>query len=1175
MAKTSTNLTNLIKQHIIDKYEFVKKDIRLDEYKDTKYNKKQEHWIWWFFPTLKEGDSDTLDKTSIILTDEFIDELLTNEKHMVLWTKILNRICNKLVKHNYKNLSDFFTRDIDVVRIRSFIYIFLHVYQFKLIVVPEFRNAIIRLKRFDVSFDQGISDIMRDYAEKWIPSKKKIFYDSVKIDQSNFEKNKNVFYKYTYDKIVESVKKLYPDSDSDKQYYWIRELIEQYNFIYDYDNITSVECREQLLNRMLTVAKLELSVETTINDPTKTIYALSDIHADIQAFIISLRDCAKVIDKDDYNPNVEDPYLNYMLEKDLNTEEEQYDTSLGYRWIKPNTYVVICGDILDGARLRQDESGNLFPQKVKQEHDYLQSEIKLLMFINELNRQAIEKGSRIFKIMGNHDMENIKGTAKFIDDYNSKWITTTQEPNHYYKKLKRNIVFTYNKIGFNILMKYNLYFGLVINNNLFVHGNMSIYRGDDTVKSPKDIIEMYDTINKKINNQEYSINQWAKIIYKEVFVDKLMQLITNDINWKENCNNDKIKKIIDTIHYGTFKLTDLTELLKIKNYTIDNIANIIYNLITRYFVEIDIFKNKPSLEIYENVNHTQWYDCNDKGSEDEKGECLIKELYRSFYTWDTLWSREHIPENIDKRNDKKDWCNIIEQQLTNLDIKRLIVGHCPQSNINRIKYDNLKTLSKLQIEDAVSMKFSKEIATGSGDGSKIGQIAGITGECVIDNNDFLVYHVDIASSRAFDSSSLPTQDVEGNDRNLEIMGRTPQVLEIISDAVTAVSAVSVIKSKETNTRLHQPRKEWDEKLGKLELEKIKLLFVKFTKEGSDTDFADIKYYDKYVTNDKKNNNNKVVLTNGANEDILCSGAGTSNALRKIFNTAPNSNTFCLRENMKNIYKPNDTLFNGKKHIKKNKDPFIHKTVEYPLGSVFYENNTGNSSNIVSNYIEGCYHIRGYVISSNTDLEKEFSPIVEEYYGEILEDFAKNKRATVLHLAQSPGHTYGASPITTNAMLSAIKKFKTKYEKDISEFYRFTVIIDSNEDLYKNIEPELESEPKPIIIIPPKPKVIPPKPNVILPKPDISNNKLFLKHIYQMLLHHMLKYEQYCSKYGIESSNQLSYDYILGQMTDGSLSGGNYLDLYIKNKHNYEQFSKMYYYETYRKNKLMYDDLINN
>jgi len=904
---------SLIKQHIIDKYEFVKKDIRLDEYKDTKYNVKQEHWIWWFFPTLKEGDSDTLAKTSIILEDKFIDELLKGNDHMVLWTKILNRICNKLVKHNYKNLSDFF-RYIDVVRIRSFIYIFLHVYQFKLIAVPEFRNAIIRLKRFDASFDEGIRDILLKHSNIWILPKNKIIDKSTgkEIDQSEFDTSKNVFYTYTYDKIVESVKKLYPDPYSDKQYYWIRELIEQYNFIYDYDNITSVECREQLLNHMLTVAKLELSVETTINDPTKTIYALSDIHADIQAFIISLRDCAKVISKDDYNPNVEDPYLNYMLEKDLNTEEEQYDTSLGYRWIKPNTYVVICGDILDGARPKNTIFGIVL-QKDRQEHDYLQSEIKLLMFINELNRQAIEKGSRIFKIMGNHDMENIKGTATFIDNYNSKWITTTQEPNHYYKKLTRNIVFTYNKIGFNILMKHNLYFGLVINNNLFVHGNMSIYRGDNTDNSPKNIIEMYDIINTKINNQKYSINQWAKIIYKEVFVDKLMELITGDDIWQQHYNHDNIKKIIDTIHYGTFKLTDLIELLKIKNYTINNIHIIIDNLIALYFIEKNKFKYKPSLEIYKNVKHTQWYDCNYKGSDAEKGECLIKVLYKSFYTWDTLWSREHIPENIDNRNDNKDWCATIKQQLTDLKIKRLIVGHCPQSNYNKKRYDNLKTLSILQVEDAVSMKFSKEIATGSGDGSNIGQIAGITGECVIDNNDFLVYHIDIASSRAFDSSSLPTLDIEGNERNLEIMGRTPQVLEINKDIV------SVIKSKETNTRLHQHREDWEIKLGKL-------------------------------------------------------------------------------------------------------------------------------------------------------------------------------------------------------------------------------IV------------------KPLLVLP----------KVVLP--DISNNKLFLKHIYQMLLYNILKYEHYCSKYGIENSNQLSYDYIFEQMTDSSIAGGNYIDLYIKNKHSYEQFDNMYYFEIYKNNKSMYQKL---
>lgn len=53
MAENPTS-TDLIKKHITEKYEFVKKDIRLDEYKDKKYDTKQEHWIWWFFPTLKK-----------------------------------------------------------------------------------------------------------------------------------------------------------------------------------------------------------------------------------------------------------------------------------------------------------------------------------------------------------------------------------------------------------------------------------------------------------------------------------------------------------------------------------------------------------------------------------------------------------------------------------------------------------------------------------------------------------------------------------------------------------------------------------------------------------------------------------------------------------------------------------------------------------------------------------------------------------------------------------------------------------------------------------------------------------------------------------------------------------------------------------------------------------------
>ena len=107
------------------------------------------------------------------------------------------------------------------------------------------------------------------------------------------------------------------------------------------------------------------------------IFALSDIHADIDALIISLRDCAKVIRKNPtkYNTtnnygiefsdvdsetnirkNNNDEFLEYLLQLNLNNAGDEKifndNLDLGYEWIGGNSHVVIVGDILDGARIK-------------------------------------------------------------------------------------------------------------------------------------------------------------------------------------------------------------------------------------------------------------------------------------------------------------------------------------------------------------------------------------------------------------------------------------------------------------------------------------------------------------------------------------------------------------------------------------------------------------------------------------------------------------------------------------------------------------------------------------------------------------------------------------------------------------------------------------------------------
>jgi hypothetical protein len=154
------------------------------------------------------------------------------------------------------------------------------------------------------------------------------------------------------------------------------------------------------------------------NNTIKKIYALGDLHGDIMSLIIMLRDCCKVIRKkpitgssssssstietgeeielkDTINvlnqPSPIKDKGNLIIDLDIWKD----NADLNYEWIANDTYVVLCGDLIDNARGLPNDG--FFPLE----------EIKLLMFINKLNEQALAKNSKIIKIIGNHDFANL------------------------------------------------------------------------------------------------------------------------------------------------------------------------------------------------------------------------------------------------------------------------------------------------------------------------------------------------------------------------------------------------------------------------------------------------------------------------------------------------------------------------------------------------------------------------------------------------------------------------------------------------------------------------------------------------------------------------------------------------------------------------------------------------
>jgi len=252
---------------------------------------------------------------------------------------------------------------------------------------------------------------------------------------------------------------------------------------------------------------LEFGFETVINDPSiKKIYSFSDIHADMDTLLICLRDCAKVIIKkadheyvylpgQQYVPGQYDENANTLCHMDISEGDGTYTDDLNYVW-NPEAIgvcVVIIGDILDGSRGERsylkyspdakDPSKNV---EMRPTNYRPQIEIKIYRFINRLMRQARSYGSRLIKLLGNHEIGNISGTSSLISNYSFR--EDSDKPN-YYRGFDRQNVFQKDNLGFNLIMENGNGIIVIINGNVFVHGQLV----DDYN------LEYYEAINNFLN----------------------------------------------------------------------------------------------------------------------------------------------------------------------------------------------------------------------------------------------------------------------------------------------------------------------------------------------------------------------------------------------------------------------------------------------------------------------------------------------------------------------------------------------------------------------------------------------------------------------------------------------------------------------------------------------------
>jgi hypothetical protein len=217
---------------------------------------------------------------------------------------------------------------------------------------------------------------------------------------------------------------------------------------------------------------------------------------------------------------------------------------------------------------------------------------------------------------------------------------------------------------------------------------------------------------------------------------------------------------------------------------------------------------------------------NNNNNFQDKLEIWIKVLneYNSGFgpLWDREWAREDkIYERIISGKQIEYCDNTIKKEIEKFlgtrDINniRVILGHCPQYGSSTRNLNSITMVNKISSDQQSKTYSSEKIHVGKIDANNQDTIFGITMQCSKpkknNKTDFFVYHVDIGSSRGFDSKYSLIQNIQ--DENRHLFSRTPQILSIDQN-----ENITIIKSKMKNTRIHLPRHHYEEMIkGKPEL----------------------------------------------------------------------------------------------------------------------------------------------------------------------------------------------------------------------------------------------------------------------------------------------------------------------------------------------------------------------
>ena len=288
------------------------------------------------------------------------------------------------------------------------------------------------------------------------------------------------------------------------------------------------------------------------NKNFSNIFAIGDIHGDIIPLIVCLRDCCQVIKKKtNFNFTQEqfDSDINIEMSKEWN--DTTFKDDLNYEWIGGNSAVVFCGDLLDNVRGPIE----------KKPQEYPMEEARIFKFINALNKKAMLKGGRLFKVLGNHDMYNLNGVTKDrLSSYVSRYAINYEG----YKQgaTDRLDYFYKGNPGAKLIGEDGAYLFLMIKDFIFVHGGIS-----SSLLNVKNIEKTNTSLMEFINNNKNTIfdSETESIENKLTFSDDKDGLVHDRFF---GFKDDFSEKEVCSILYNKFKslCNDLKQRMSNNNY---------------------------------------------------------------------------------------------------------------------------------------------------------------------------------------------------------------------------------------------------------------------------------------------------------------------------------------------------------------------------------------------------------------------------------------------------------------------------------------------------------------------------------------------------------------------------------------------------------------------------------